>query len=200
MAGCLFGILGDEPLQLGLGLLMFEVGLPGAGKDTGELCPGIGGGHIDHTHRRDPRLWRLNAKGFWFLAALDTAPELPLGGDNEVLIERIGMGQDLHPLASSRNHREHRGPCRHHPHIMLQLRHVLRSRRLFRERPRQHEFGFENRIAARHPAIQGRRHPFERRMEHPLLNTRDHLPGIGLIPAPVQVLGHDAKLNDEVGR
>src|ERR1700690_3011923 len=115
MAACFLGILGHKPLELGLGSFMLDVSRSRLGKDAGELRPGIGGSHIDHPHRRDPRFWRLNAKRLWLLAALDTAPELPLGRDNEVLIERIGMGEDLDPLASSRNYREHRGPCRHHP-------------------------------------------------------------------------------------
>ena len=37
-------------------------------------------------------------------------------------------------------------------------------------------------------------------MKDPLLDVRNHLPGIGLIPAPVQVLGHQTKLDDEVPR
>src|ERR1700728_2368841 len=75
MAGCFLGILRYEPLQLGLGAFMLEMSRAGAGKDPGELRPGIGSRHIDHAHGRDPRLWWLNAKWFWFLAALDTAPE-----------------------------------------------------------------------------------------------------------------------------
>src|SRR5262245_2683178 len=31
------------------------------------------------------------------------------------------------------------------PHVMLQLGHIFSGRRFFRERPRQHEFGLENR-------------------------------------------------------
>ena len=72
------------------------------------------------------RLRRLDPKQPWRLAALDAAPELALRRDNEMLIERIGMGQDLDPLAAAGNDREHRGPGRHNPHIVLQLRHVLR--------------------------------------------------------------------------
>ena len=30
------------------------------------------------------------------------------------------------------------------------------------------------------------------------LHVRDDLPGIGLVPAPVQLLGHRSKLDDEV--
>src|SRR5207302_5106611 len=42
MADRLLGVLRHQPLQLGLGLLMLEIGRPGAGKDAGELGPGIG--------------------------------------------------------------------------------------------------------------------------------------------------------------
>jgi hypothetical protein len=37
-------------------------------------------------------------------------------------------------------------------------------------------------------------------MPHSLLNVGDHLPGIGLIPAPVQVLGRNTKLDHQVTR
>ena len=30
------------------------------------------------------------------------------------------------------------------------------------------------------------------------LDVGDHLPGIGLIPAPIEVLGHHPKLDDEI--
>ena len=38
------------------------------------------------------------------LAALDTAPEFPLGGDDEVLVEGIGVGGDLDPFAAASDH------------------------------------------------------------------------------------------------
>ena len=38
-----------------------------------------------------------------WLAALDATPELPLGRDDEVLVERIGMGRDLECAASFRD-------------------------------------------------------------------------------------------------
>ena len=60
--------------------------------------------HIDDANRLDPGLWRLDAKQLWFFAVLDTAPELPLSGDDQVLIERVGMGQDLDPLPSPGDH------------------------------------------------------------------------------------------------
>jgi len=42
----------------------------------------------------DPKQLRL------LLAVLDAAPELALGGDDQVLIERIGMSDDLDLLPS----------------------------------------------------------------------------------------------------
>jgi hypothetical protein len=38
------------------------------------------------------------------LAALYTAPEFSLSRDNEVLVERIGMGSDLNPFAAAGDH------------------------------------------------------------------------------------------------
>ena len=59
------------------------------------------------AHRLNARLRRLDPEQGRGLAALDTAPELALGGDNEVLVERIGMGGDLHPFAAAGNDRQH---------------------------------------------------------------------------------------------
>src|SRR5579863_4582595 len=100
MADRLLGILRHQALQLGLGPFMVEMGRAGLGKEAGELRPGIGRAHIDNADRLDPGFWRLDPERLWFLAALDAAPELPLGRDNEMLIERIGMGEDLDPFAS----------------------------------------------------------------------------------------------------
>ena len=59
---------------------------------------------MNNTDRFDPRLWRLNTKQARRLATLDTAPELPLSRDNEVLIKRIRMGGDLDPFVATGNH------------------------------------------------------------------------------------------------
>src|SRR5262249_7973016 len=91
-----------------------------------------------------------------------------------------------------------RRPRRHDPHIVLQLRHVFFGRRFFREQPREHEFGLEHRIAALHTAVESRAHPAQNGMSNIFLNIRDHLAGIGLIPAPVQVFGRQAELDEEV--
>ena len=63
---------------------MLQKRLPGATEDAGKFRPRIRRAHIDHTNRFDPRLRRLNAKQARGLATLDTAPELPLCGDNEM--------------------------------------------------------------------------------------------------------------------
>jgi hypothetical protein len=59
------------------------------------------------------------------LAALHATPKLLLGGVQEVLVERVGMHRDLDPFAAAGDHREHRRTRRDHPHVVLQLRHVL---------------------------------------------------------------------------
>src|SRR6516165_8444464 len=103
---------------------MVEKGLSGVTENSGKFGPGIRGAHINNTDRFDPRLWRLNTKQARSLAALDTTPELPLGGHNEVLIKWIGMGSDLDPFTAAGDHGKDRAPGSNHPHIMLQLRHI----------------------------------------------------------------------------
>jgi hypothetical protein len=49
----------------------------------------------------DPWSRRLDPEEARGLATLDTAPELPLGSNDKVLIERIGVGGDLHPFAAA---------------------------------------------------------------------------------------------------
>ncbi len=84
------------------------------------------------------------------------------------------------------------------PHIVLQLRHVLFGRGFFREGPGQHELGFEHRAGGLDEAIQRRRHPFVDGMLDPLLNVLDGVTGVALVPAPVEVFGHGAELDDQV--
>jgi hypothetical protein len=83
---------------------------------------------------------------------------------------------------------------------VLELRHVFFRRRLLRELPRQHEFGLEHGAAACKPAVKGCRHPAERRMTNSSLNIGYGQTGIGLVPAPVENLGGNTKLYDQVAR
>ena len=48
------------------------------------------------------------------------------------------------------------------------------------------------------PAIEGGRHPAQHWMPDLPLDIGNHLAGIGLIPAPIEVLGHHPELDDEV--
>src|SRR6516165_4748619 len=115
-----------------------------------------------------------------------------------MLVKLIGMGCDLHPFATAGDNREDRASSRNGKHIMLELGHVFFRSRLFRERPRQHEFGFKHRPGCLYAAVECGCHPPQRRMAHLLLHGSKHLPGIGLIPAPIQLLSGQAELDDEV--
>ena len=65
--------------------------------------------------RRDARLRRLDPEQGRGLAALHAAPELALGGDDEVPVEGIGMNFDLDPLAAASDHGKDRARRRHDP-------------------------------------------------------------------------------------
>src|SRR6202035_663698 len=104
---------------------MFEVRRTRTREHRSELRPSIRRAHVDDADRLDSWLWRFDTKQSWRLAALYAAPELALRGDDEMLIERVGMGRNLHPLAAPGDHRKHRRLRRRHPHIVLQLRHIF---------------------------------------------------------------------------
>ena len=77
---------------------MLQKGLPGTAEQSGKFRPRVRGAHVHDPHRFDPWSRRLDSEQARGLAALDIAPELSLRRDNEVLVERIGMGGDLDPL------------------------------------------------------------------------------------------------------
>src|SRR6516165_4979990 len=104
MPNRLLGIFWHQTLKFGLGLLVFEMCLMGSREDRGKLRPGVRGTHIDNAYGLKPRLRRLDPEQLRLFAGLDTTPELALGGDDEMLIERIGMGQDLDPFAAPGDH------------------------------------------------------------------------------------------------
>jgi hypothetical protein len=81
---------------------------------------------------------------------------------------------------------------------VLQLRHVFFGGSLLGERPRQHELGLEHRAAGLDHAVQGGRHPLIDRMLDPPLHVFDRMARVALIPAPVQLLGHVAELDDQL--
>ena len=186
MADRLLGIPRHQAFELSLGLLVLEMRRLGPRKDRRELRPRIRRRHVDNAHRLNARLGWLDAEQGRGLTTLHAAPEFAFCSDDQVLVERIGVGLDLHPLAATGNHRKDRSPRRDDPHVVLQLRHMFFGGRFFRELPGQHEFGFEH-VAAFDPTVEGRRHPRKGRMTAPLLDIGDDPPGIGLVPAPVLV-------------
>ena len=96
----LLGILRHQALEFTFGQFVLEMRVPRPGKNSSELRPGVGGAHVDNADRFNSWFGRLDPKQPRRLAALDTAPELPLRGYDEVLIQRVGMGGDLHPFAA----------------------------------------------------------------------------------------------------
>src|SRR5215212_11795990 len=89
-----------SPASTTVGLRMLDKGWSGSAVDGRELGPGVRVTHVDRPHRFNARPWclkpRREARGF---AGLDAAPELLLGGEQKVLIERVGVDLDLDPLA-----------------------------------------------------------------------------------------------------
>ena len=75
---------------------------------------------------------------------------------------------------------------------------MLFRRRLFRERPGQHELGLEHCVEVVDDAVEGRRQEAMDRMLDPALDVGNGASGIALIPSPVERLGDDAELDDEV--
>ena len=194
----LLGILRHQFLQIGLGALVLDKGRPGPAEHGGKLRPGVGGTHIDDPDRLQPRPWRLDPEQPGLLAVHHAAPELLLRGQQQVLVQRIGMDGDLDPFAATGDDRQHRGPGIGDPHIVLQLRHVFFGGGFLRERPGQHELGLEHRATGINQAIQRRRHPFDDGMLDPPLHVLDGVAGVALIPAPVEVLGDRAQLDDQI--
>src|SRR5690242_19802656 len=86
----LLGVLRHQAFEFSLGLLVLEMYSPGPRKDTGELRPRVGGVHVDNAYRLESRSWRFDPKQGRSLSTLNATPELALGGEDEMLIKRIG--------------------------------------------------------------------------------------------------------------
>ncbi|OIQ72940.1 hypothetical protein GALL_454300 [mine drainage metagenome] len=77
---------------------------------------------------------------------------------------------------------------------------MLLRGRLFRERPRQHELGLEHRAGFLDQTVQRGAHPGQRPVDRVALDVRDAVARVELIPAAVEVLGDEAKLDDQDAR
>jgi len=162
----------------------------GLTKDCGEFRPGIGRTHINDADGLDTgsrQLGKEQARG----SPLSTQRQNFLSPLTAGVVERIGRNRDLDPFAAARNDRQHGGCGIGHPHVVLELRHVFLRRAFLRERPRQHELGFEDaplgstipsRVAAIH---------LNHRMPYPPLSILYGMAGIALVPVPIEVLGDD---------
>ena len=146
MAEGFLGVLGHQSFELGLGPFVVEKGGTGGAEEAGELRPRIGLAHVDHPDRFDPRPRRFDAIGTRRVASLNAAPEPVLRRHQKVLVEGVGGYGHLDPFTSAGDDRQRRRSGVGHPHVVLQLGHMLFRRRLFRERPRQHELGLEHRV------------------------------------------------------
>jgi len=83
------GIFGENGLQLGLGLLVPQVGYAGVAIERRKLRPRIRTAHVDDADGVDAGPWRLDAEKSRRPAALHTPPKLLLCGQKQVLVERI---------------------------------------------------------------------------------------------------------------
>ncbi len=61
-----------------------------------------------------------------------------------------------------------------------------------------HEFGFEHGVAAGDAAVQSGCHQLQGRMEDPRLNVGNRLAGLYLVPAAIQILSGDPKLDHKI--
>ena len=100
-----------------------------------------------------------------------------------MLVESVGGDGHFDPFAAAGDDRERRGAGVGHPHVVLELGHVLFRRRLFRERPRQHELGLEHGVEVVDEAVEGGGHEAMDRMLDPALDVGDGASGVALVPS-----------------
>jgi hypothetical protein len=150
--------------------------------------------------RLDPRLRGLAVEQHRSFAGLDRPPESLFGGYQDRLVDGIGFDRQLNPLAAAVDDGEHGflGAC--HQHVVLELRHMLLRGRLFRKRPRQHEFGLEDGAGFLDQSIQRGGHPGDRPVDRMVLDVTDPVARVLLVPAAVEVLGGEAELDDQHAR
>jgi hypothetical protein len=101
MTDCFLGVFRHQLLQVGFGGLMLDKGRSGAAETLGELGPGIGSTHIDDPDILEPRPLRLDPEQPGLFAIHHAAPELLFGGEQQVLVQRIGKQRKLNPFAAA---------------------------------------------------------------------------------------------------
>src|ERR1035437_8311683 len=91
MAEGFLGILRHQDFEFPFGPFMVEEGRVGLAKHPRQFGPGIGCTHINDAHRCDPRPWWLGPIEARGLATLHTPPELLFRGQQQMLVEAIGV-------------------------------------------------------------------------------------------------------------
>ena len=91
MARSLLGILRHQFLEVGLGALMLLKRWPGPAIGGCKFRPAVGCAHVDDPDRFQPRPRWLYPEQMGRVPAHDAAPERLLGGEQEVLVQRISM-------------------------------------------------------------------------------------------------------------
>src|SRR5215470_6940552 len=86
MSNRLLGIVRHKNFQFGFGVLMLQKCRSGLAEEPSKLCPGIRRTHVDHSNGRDAGPRWLRKEQTRQLATLHAAPELFLGGKQEVLV------------------------------------------------------------------------------------------------------------------
>ena len=109
--------------------------------------------HVDDSDRLESRFWWVDPKRLGGSPLSTQRQNLRSAVTIRCWYSGSGMRSDLNPFAAARDYRQHGRPCRHHPHVVLKLGHVLGRGRLLRERPRQHELCLEHRTRTLDPAI-----------------------------------------------
>src|SRR6516162_10770990 len=94
-------ILWHKGLKLRLGAIVVERSRPGFSLQIGKLRPGIGAAHVENSDRLESRLGRLDPEEVRRLATFDTTPKLPFRGQQQVLVERVGMNCQFNPFAAA---------------------------------------------------------------------------------------------------
>src|SRR5262249_62394895 len=82
--------------------------------------------------------------------------------------------------------------------VWLKFGTVFLARLFLRDRPGKNDLGPDPRPSRFNPAVERRRHPAQRGMPDLPLHVGKHLTGISLVPAPVQILGRNTKLDNEI--
>ncbi|WP_172899790.1 hypothetical protein [Bradyrhizobium erythrophlei] len=169
----LLGVLRHQPLEFALGSLVVGACLPSLAKQGCKLGPGVRGIHVHYSDRRDPGLRRFAIEQRRRFTGLGGHPEGFFNGDKDCLVNRVGFDRPLDPLATAVDDEEHRFPGAGDQHVVLELGHVLLDGPLFREGPRQHDFGSEHCADFPDQPIQGCGHPGDGPVDRMALDIGD---------------------------